>query len=184
MDSAPATHDFAKNCEGEKTVSERGRSANGFELSANVGYDVESFITVSLNAECLMVYPGIDGFLGSRASLIIDVVVVAMAVVVPVLGGSIALVKYRRNYAMHKLIQLTLGSVLLLTVLVFEIDMRINGWGPRAEESSFWGGDASTNWVDVALAVHIFFSSTTTILWAVVIGRALRTSVPADAQCT
>ena len=118
---------------------------------------------------------GIDGFLGTRASLMLDLVVVAMAVVLPVLAGSIALVKIRRQYQLHKRIQLALGAVLLLTVAVFEVDMRVNGWRHRAEASRFWAGaSGGTNWVDWALAVHIVFAASTTLLWAVVITRALR----------
>ena len=110
----------------------------------------------------------------------LDLVVVAMAVVLPVLGWSIALVKYRRRFELHKRIQLVLGAVLLVTVLAFEADMRINGWRERAAVSRFWGAapagenGGTTNWVDCALAVHIFFAATTTLLWAVVIARALK----------
>lgn len=105
----------------------------------------------------------------------LDLVVVAMAVVLPVLGGSIALAKYRRQYALHKRIQLVLGAVLLVTVALFEVDMRVNGWRHRAEASPYWpGSSGGTNWVDWALAVHIVFAATTTLLWALVIARALR----------
>ena len=66
-----------------------------------------------------MHYSGIDGFLGTRASLMLDVVALAMLAVLPVLGFSIWLVRCRRLYAIHKRIQLTLASVLLLTVVAF-----------------------------------------------------------------
>ena len=125
-----------------------------------------------------MPFPGIDGFLGTRASLMLDVVVVAMAAVLPLLAWSIALVKYRRRYALHKKIQLVLGVVLLATVVAFETDMRINGWRERAQASRFWQSGFTTsfglmNWVDFVLAVHIFFSATTALLWIAVITRAL-----------
>ena len=54
-----------------------------------------------------------DGFLGTRASLMLDVVFLAMFVVVPALAWSVYLVKVRRNYGLHKRVQLLLGSVLL-----------------------------------------------------------------------
>jgi len=117
-------------------------------------------------------FSGIDGFLGTRASLMLDLVAVAMLAVLPVLGWSIALVKYRRNFALHKRIQLALGGVLLVTVLAFEADMRINGWRQRAEASYFWANGTAINWVDCALAVHLFFASTTALLWTAVIVRA------------
>ena len=73
-------------------------------------------------------YPGLDGFLGTRATFMLDVLVIAMAVVVVVLGWSIYQVKYRRRYELHKWVQVGLGLVLLAAVIVFEVDVRLNGW--------------------------------------------------------
>ena len=118
--------------------------------------------------------PGIDGFLGTRASLMLDVVALAMLVVLPVLGWSIYQVKFRRRYALHKAVQLTLGLVLLVTVVLFEVDMRVNGWRERAAVSTFASHDGSTDWVGISLAVHLCFAVTTAFLWVAVITRALR----------
>jgi putative membrane protein len=115
-----------------------------------------------------------DGFLGTRASLMLDVVVLTMVVLLPVLGFSIYLVKYRRRYALHKTIQLTLGTVLLVTVVLFEADMRTGGWRHRAAASPYGGHEGSIDWVSTALYVHLFFAITTALLWIVVIFRALR----------
>jgi uncharacterized membrane protein YozB (DUF420 family) len=114
-----------------------------------------------------------DGFLGTRASLMLDVVASAMLVVLPVLALSIYLVKARRRYAWHKRIQLGLGAVLLVTVVLFEADMRIHGWRDRAEASPYSGHQGATDWVAAALGVHLFFSITAALLWVVVIARAL-----------
>ncbi len=76
-------------------------------------------------------YPGIDGFLGTRASLMLDVVFAAMFVVLPVLAWSIQQVRYHRRYVLHKRVQLLLGTVLLVAVTLFEIDMRLNDWTLR-----------------------------------------------------
>ena len=65
-----------------------------------------------------------DGFLQTRASIMLDVVFLAMFAVVPLLGWSIHLVRNRRNYALHKRVQLTLGILLLVAVTLFELDMR------------------------------------------------------------
>jgi len=116
-----------------------------------------------------MDYTGIDGFLGTRASLMLDVVFLAMFAVVPILGWSVWLVRRRRNYALHKRVQLTLGAVLLATVALFELDMRINGWTWRAESSVYY-----PHAVFASLYVHLFFAVTTTGLWIAVIARALR----------
>jgi putative membrane protein len=117
---------------------------------------------------------GIDGFLGTRASLMLDVVAVAMLAVLPALACSVYLVKYRGRYALHKKIQLALGAVLLITVALFEADMRVNGWRDRAAASPYTGHEGSIDWVVIALCVHLFFAVTTALLWVAVIARALR----------
>ncbi len=149
-----------------------------------------------------MEYPGIDGFLNTRASLMLDVVFLAMFAVLPILGASIYLVKYRRLYALHKRIQLLLGVVLLAAVALFEIDMRfISGWQARAAESPYFapieepssllrtvymqilGRSQVEGWVFTSLGIHLFFAVTTTLLWIVVIVRALRNFPNPPASC-
>jgi putative membrane protein len=81
-------------------------------------------------------FAGINGFLGSRASIMLDVVFLAMFAVLPIMGVSIGLARFRKKYAWHKRIQLTLAVVLLLAVAAFEIDMQfISGWRTRAMSS-------------------------------------------------
>ncbi len=134
----------------------------------------------------------IDGFLGTRASLMLDVVFLAMFAVLVVLAASIYLVRNRQRYSLHKRLQVTLGLVLLVTVALFEADMRINGWMDRAAASQYYSPMAkpgpllSTLYLKVlhraevpglvftSLAVHLFFAVTTTLLWIWVIARALR----------
>lgn len=112
----------------------------------------------------------INGFLpGSRASLMLDVVFVAMFLVLPVMAWSIAAVR-RGRYALHKRTQLVLAGVMLVAVTVFEIDIRLfTNWRARAEASPFYPGV-----VYVALYVHLVFAITTTLVWIWVIVRALR----------
>ena len=112
----------------------------------------------------------INGFLpGSRASLMLDVVFVAMFLVLPVLAWSIAAARQGR-YALHKQVQLVLAGVLLVAVTAFEIDIRLfTNWRARAEASPFYPGG-----VYLALYVHLVFAITTTLVWIWVIVRALR----------
>jgi putative membrane protein len=121
-------------------------------------------------------YPGISGFVpGSRGSLMLDVVFVAMFVVVPVLAASIYLVKYVRRYALHKKLQLVMAGVLLVAVLLFEVDIRINGWEQRAAPSPFF--DAANKWncpAGLSLIVHLSFAVPTLVLWVAVVVGALR----------
>jgi putative membrane protein len=121
-------------------------------------------------------YPGIDGFLpGSRATIMLDVVFVALFAVLPVMGWSIWLIKARRNYRLHKKVQLALGIVLLIAVAAFEIDMQfISGWRPRAIPSPHYGDGTPAFWVMKSLLVHLFFAVPTAVLWVYVIVAGLR----------
>lgn len=86
-----------------------------------------------------MEFPGLDGFLGTRASLMLDVVFTTMFAVIPLMLGSIALARFRNAWQWHKRIQLTLATVLLLAVTAFEIDMQfVTQWELRAEPSPYF----------------------------------------------
>lgn len=121
-----------------------------------------------------VVYPGIDGFLGTRASLMLDLVFLAMFLVLPLLGTSIYLVRVHRRFEWHKRLQLMLAGVLLVTVALFEVDMRLHGWQERAKPSPYYGSESEPGAIFTVLYVHLFFAVTTTVLWTVVIVRALR----------
>ena len=116
-------------------------------------------------------FPGWDGFLGTRASLMLDVVSLGMVVVVVVLGWSVWLVRKQRNYQLHKKVQLALAGLLLVVLIAFEIDVRLHGW--QARSAGVVDGQASSA-VKSVLGVHLFFAVTTVLLWVVVIVRALR----------
>ena len=118
-------------------------------------------------------FPGIHGFLGTRGSLMLDLVFLSMFLVVPILGWSVMLAK-RGRYALHKRVQLTLGTVLLIAVTAFELEMRIVGWEERAAPSPYWSGPQWDDWVHYSLGIHLFFAIPTAVLWIMVIIRALR----------
>jgi uncharacterized membrane protein YozB (DUF420 family) len=121
-----------------------------------------------------MDYPGLDGFLGTRASLMLDVVFLAMFAVLPVMGWSIYLVKFERRYALHKRLQLAIGAALAVAVTLFEIDVRLNDWRPRAIDSPYYNANMLRGWVNWSLWIHLFFAITTVVLWVFVIVQALR----------
>src|SRR5438093_1064334 len=102
------------------------------------------------------------GFLGTPASLMLDVVVCSLALVVPVLTWSIYLVKWRRNYLAHKRIQIILCGTIFSVVTLFEIDMRLSGgfWN-MARNSPY----ANTTFLHNLLAVHLCFSISNVLFW-------------------
>lgn len=116
-------------------------------------------------------FPGIDGILGTRAPLILDVLCLAMLAVVVVLAWSVYQVKYRQRYSLHKWTQVALGTILLTVVILFEIDIRLHGWQERA--AGQLGAQAPSAAV-TALYVHLVFAVTTVLLWPTVIVLALR----------
>lgn len=116
-------------------------------------------------------FPGIDGFLGTRAPLILDVLCLAMLAVMIVLAWSIYLVKVRRQYALHKRIQVALGLILLAVIVLFELDIRLHGWQDRAAGQI--GGQAPAAAV-TALYVHLVFAVSTVALWISTTVLALR----------
>jgi uncharacterized membrane protein YozB (DUF420 family) len=118
--------------------------------------------------------PGVDGFLGTRASLMLDVVLVAMLVVVPVMALSIWLVRFRRRFQLHKTIQIATAVVLFVVVAAFELEMRTSGWVERAAGSPYWVDGKWNDWIDYSLTVHLLFAIPTPLLWAVVIVQAVR----------
>ncbi len=118
--------------------------------------------------------PGIDGFLGSRASLGMDVVLVGLIALLPVLAWSVALVR-RGRYAAHKRLQLFIVTALAAAILIFEIDVRlVSDWRLRAQASPLW-----PTGVLVALGIHLVFAVSTFVLLVWVVWEAL-TRFPAD----
>jgi uncharacterized membrane protein YwzB len=117
------------------------------------------------------------GFLGNGASLMLDVVVVALVLVVPVLAWSLYEVKVRRNFQRHKLLQMTLGIVLLAAVLAFEVDMRLQGgWEQiinRDPESPRLLPEQLAA-VKRVLMIHLIFAVSTPFLWAATMILAVR----------
>ena len=115
------------------------------------------------------------GFLGNNSSLMLDVVFLAMFAVLPLLALSIYLVKQKR-YALHKRINLILGTVLLIAVLAFEVDMRFfTEWEELAKDSPYFDEkNAWTSTAGIALIIHLCFAIPTLLLWIYVIVQALR----------
>jgi putative membrane protein len=112
---------------------------------------------------------GFDGFLGTRASLGMDVLLVGLLATLPVLAASIAAVRSRR-YAIHKSLQLVIVAVLVAAIVAFEIDIRLfSDWKLRAAASPFW--PAGVLW---SLGIHLVFAVSTLVLWTWVVWEALR----------
>ena len=113
---------------------------------------------------------GIDGFLGTRASFGMDVVLVGLLATLPLLAWSIYLVARRRNFAAHRKLQLFIAAALATAIVVFEIDVRlISDWKLRAAPSPFWPSGVLS-----ALGIHLVFAISTLVLWVWVVWEAVK----------
>ena len=102
----------------------------------------------------------------------LDVVFLAMFLVVPLLGFSIYLVRYRRAYTLHKWLQVGMGLVLLVAVAAFEIDVRFfTEWEALAVGSPYYV-EGTWDPVWISLTIHLFFAVPTPLLWIYVIVAA------------
>ncbi|HEY1066927.1 MAG TPA: DUF420 domain-containing protein [Pirellulales bacterium] len=115
----------------------------------------------------------IPGFLGSRASLMFDVVVLAMLAVLPLLAWSIAQAKSGR-YELHKRAQTLLAGLILAALVLFEGDVQIakfagDSWLVAARQSPY-----ADTWVGPVLTVHLAFAISAFLLWVVTLVLALR----------
>lgn len=118
-----------------------------------------------------------NGFLGYDSSFMLDVVVCALLLIVPALLYSLYLVKVRRSYVAHRNMQLTLGAVLLLAVIAFEVDIRVHGgWElivNKPGQEARLTGDA-LSYATQVLWVHLVFAISTPFLWIATIVLALK----------
>lgn len=116
-----------------------------------------------------------SGFLGTRAPFMFDVVFTAMFLVLPAMVWAIREVRVKRNFARHRQIMTVLVSVLAVTVVAFEVDIRFfHPWQEYARESRFYETPWYSSTVGIVLIIHLCFAISTTILWAVVSVRAWR----------
>lgn len=93
-----------------------------------------------------------------RASFMLDLVALAMLAIIPLQFWSIRLVR-RKHYRLHQLVQLSTALVLFIAVILFEVDMRLNGWRHLAEDSRYY-----PELVEPLLLVHLVFAISTTLL--------------------
>lgn len=118
------------------------------------------------------------GFLGYPTTFMLDFVVCALVLVVPLLLLSLWLVKFRRKYLAHKRLQIVLGVVLLAAVTAFEVDVQLvhGGWEKIVAKQNLDEAALAAKIASVRpwLLVHLVFAVTTPFLWVATIVLALR----------
>lgn len=128
-----------------------------------------------------------DGFLGYPTSFMLDFVVCALVVLVPLLLFSLWAVKVRKDFKLHRNLQVLLAGVLFLAVGAFEVDMQWvqGGWenvmnkqleridGEPSEAQLAAHKERSENARGV-LYIHLVFAISTPVLWLVTLILALK----------
>lgn len=117
-----------------------------------------------------------DGFLGYRTSFMLDFVVVALILIVPILLYSLYAVKVQQKYVLHRNLQLLLGIILLVAVGLFEVDLQLvqGGWAKVVAKRAVPLTKEQLNFVQTVLRIHLVFAISTPFLWATTIVLALR----------
>jgi len=101
----------------------------------------------------------------------LDIVAIAMVIIVLVMALSIHLVRNRKNFAVHKKIQIATTAFLAVMIVAFEIDMRfLTNWRESARVSPYY----ATGWVDRFLMIHLLFAIPTPFVWGAVIWSAMK----------
>jgi len=102
----------------------------------------------------------------------LDFVFLAMFGIIAIMGVSIYLVRFKKKYQLHKMIQIVLGIVLLVAVTAFEVDMRFitKDWRSLAEASPYFESGV----VSTTLWIHLCFAVPTPVVWLLVIINGCR----------
>jgi putative membrane protein len=111
-----------------------------------------------------------DGFLGTRADILMDLVLLSFAVILPAISWSWWQAR-QGHYLTHKKTQLLLGAVLAVAVLMFEIDLKVSGGIFVLTADSVYNGTTLLNsWIYGHTVVAIL----TTFIWIGLIVASLR----------
>jgi putative membrane protein len=111
-----------------------------------------------------------QGFIqGSRGSFMLDLVAIAMLLLLPLMAFGILMAKKQRDFTKHKKVMLSLSSILLIAVVLFEVEMRLIGWKHLAAASPY-----NDTLVTPVLLVHLTFAISTSLLLFMTVIRALK----------
>lgn len=116
------------------------------------------------------------GFLGYRSTFMLDFVVSALVLIVPLLLFSLYTVKIKRNYSLHKKLQILLGAVLLVAVTAFEVDVQLmhGGWQNIVKQRATPLTPEQFQYVRNVLYIHLIFAVSTPLFWAATLFLALK----------
>jgi uncharacterized membrane protein YozB (DUF420 family) len=101
------------------------------------------------------------GFLGTRADILMDLVIVSLVVIVPLLAWSWSRAR-DADFGAHRKIQIGLFSVLVVAVILFEADIKMSGGIFELTKGSRYDGTA---FLKASVYVHTALSILTSLIW-------------------
>lgn len=110
------------------------------------------------------------GFLGSRGDILMDVVVLSFALILPALIYSWRQAR-GKNYSVHKGWQISIFSLLVVAVSLFEADMVLSGGIFVLTADSAYSGSLFFN---TLIYTHMLFAIVSALLWIALITVSLR----------
>lgn len=111
-----------------------------------------------------------EGFIPwSRANNILNLITIAMIIILPILAWSIWQVKIKKNYNLHKKLQITISLSLLVLVFIFELNIRKTDWRVYAKPSIYYDTILLP-----FLTFHIVIASATFLIWLATLRGALK----------
>lgn len=116
-----------------------------------------------------MDYHGIEGFLGSRASLAYDVAFLLELAVIPLFIHSLLLLLVRHDYQAHKRLQLIVTGMFAVAVGLFAFEFLAYDWRTRVGVEA----DAIPRITYMTLTIHLAFLTITALIWLVLFLNAL-----------
>lgn len=124
-----------------------------------------------------MEYTDHIGVFGSRASTAFDVAYLILLLMIPVVVWSLELLLLRKNYLLHRKVQLLLTLTFVIASVVFFADFFWNGWQHRAA-ASLADIPAITY---MTLTIHLVFWLITGLIWLGLLVQSLR-KIPSPPQ--
>ena len=104
-------------------------------------------------------------FLGARGDALIDIGILSIVAVVPILLWSWGLAR-KKQWTLHKRVQLATAALLGIVVLLFEIDLNQMGGIFAVTAESSYAGTATLNfWI----WIHTAFAISSTIVWVLLL---------------
>ena len=117
-----------------------------------------------------MDYTEYTGFLGSRASSAFDLAYLILLLLIPTLVWSLELLILRKNYLLHKRVQLSITLAFLVATAVFFAAFFLNGWRHRAAPSV----SEIPAITYMTLTIHLVFWLITGLIWMWLLVQSLR----------